>query len=116
MLPSTICIFRHALALDERRVKFLPEHFVGARSAAPHEYTPHTWPRVCVTDLGSNVAGDGEGDGLAFREWECSQRRSTSPPEIKEVWFPGSHADMFVILISFSSFIPVNDCIKQRGR
>ncbi|KAJ7939382.1 hypothetical protein B0H13DRAFT_1850682 [Mycena leptocephala] len=28
-----ICIFRHALALDERRVKFLPEYVAGGGSA-----------------------------------------------------------------------------------
>jgi hypothetical protein len=28
-----ICIFRHALALDERRVKFLPEYVAGGDSA-----------------------------------------------------------------------------------
>jgi hypothetical protein len=32
-----ICIFRHALALDERRVKFLPEYVAGDRSILPLE-------------------------------------------------------------------------------
>lgn len=27
-----ICYFRHALALDERRVKFLPEYVFGGRT------------------------------------------------------------------------------------
>jgi uncharacterized protein (DUF2235 family) len=37
-LPQTVdgmwhvCVFRHALALDERRVKFLPEYANGGRS------------------------------------------------------------------------------------
>ena len=49
MLPMTVdgmrhvCYFRHALALDERRVKFLPEYAYGGsanplkRSANPLE-------------------------------------------------------------------------------
>jgi len=119
LLPLTtescdhICIFRHALALDECRVKFLPEYVFGARSAVPDEYTSHTRPHVHVADGGSSVVGDGEGDGLAFWEWEPPRRRytRTTLPRIKEVWFAGSHADVFVILISFPSFIPVNNCI-----
>lgn len=41
MLPRTIegmkhvCYFRHALALDERRVKFLPEYSYGGRTTPP---------------------------------------------------------------------------------
>ncbi|KIK80672.1 hypothetical protein PAXRUDRAFT_225463 [Paxillus rubicundulus Ve08.2h10] len=32
-----ICYFRHALALDERRVKFLPEYVFGGRSDSTHD-------------------------------------------------------------------------------
>jgi hypothetical protein len=32
---DTICYFRHALALDERRVKFLPEYVCGGESYEP---------------------------------------------------------------------------------
>ena len=32
-----ICFFRHALALDEERVKFLPEYVRGHRSALPED-------------------------------------------------------------------------------
>jgi hypothetical protein len=48
-----VCAFRHALALDELRVKFLPEYANG---------------------------GAGPSDAL----------------NIKEVWFPGCHSDMYV--------------------
>ncbi|KAJ7853065.1 hypothetical protein B0H14DRAFT_2165809, partial [Mycena olivaceomarginata] len=62
LLPLTssahhICIFRHALALDERRVKFLPEYVAGGGSA------------------------------------QQSNSQSASP-DVKEVWFPGTHSDM----------------------
>lgn len=62
-LPETttgmrhVCIFRHALALDELRIKFLPEYANGGRG-------PH---------LDNNTA------------------------DIKEVWFLGSHSDMYVL-------------------
>jgi hypothetical protein len=41
LLPGTIdgmkhvCYFRHALALDERRVKFLPEYAYGGSTTPP---------------------------------------------------------------------------------
>jgi uncharacterized protein (DUF2235 family) len=53
-----VCVFRHALALDERRVKFLPEYVNGGLG-----------PRV---EFGSKHMGD-----------------------VKEVWFSGTHSDMW---------------------
>jgi len=47
MFPGTldgmrhVCFFRHALALDERRVKFLPEYAYGGTSAAPISSAAH---------------------------------------------------------------------------
>lgn len=58
-LPETstgmahVCAFRHALALDELRVKFLPEYANGGGEPGPH-------------------------------------------PQVKEVWFAGSHSDVYV--------------------
>ncbi|KAL0948761.1 hypothetical protein HGRIS_008892 [Hohenbuehelia grisea] len=66
-LPETttgmdhVCAFRHALALDERRVKFLPEYANG---------------------------GDGP---------KPAQREDTDWSGVKEVWFAGSHSDMYVL-------------------
>lgn len=54
---SDVCAFRHALALDESRVKFLPEYANGG-------------------DSGASAVND------------------TSPSNVKEVWFAGSHSDM----------------------
>ncbi len=62
MLPETVtgmnhvCAFRHALALDEKRVKFLPEFANGG---------------------GSPTGG-----------------------HVKEVWFAGSHSDMYVLSLT----------------
>ena len=58
MLPKTVdgmthvCCFRHALALDEKRVKFLPEYAYGG-SSKPSENTIGKWAIIqlviCVT-------------------------------------------------------------------
>ncbi|KAF8554224.1 hypothetical protein OG21DRAFT_1412956 [Imleria badia] len=53
------CHFRHALALDERRVKFIPEYF--------HEMNSQTH--------------DGKSKYIT--------------PDLKEVWFAGSHSDVW---------------------
>jgi hypothetical protein len=46
LLPLTdqgmdhVCYFRHALALDERRVKFIPEYACGGQSAPAEKQAP----------------------------------------------------------------------------
>ncbi|KAF8134268.1 hypothetical protein EV363DRAFT_1160695 [Boletus edulis] len=52
------CHFRHALALDERRVTFMPEYFYEVNS-------------------------------------QMGVGKSMKDPDIKEVWFPGSHSDVW---------------------
>jgi len=53
LLPSTIdgmshvCYFRHALALDERRVKFLPEYSYGG-SASPRLNNSEETPLIPI--------------------------------------------------------------------
>ncbi|KAG2357750.1 hypothetical protein BDR07DRAFT_350634 [Suillus spraguei] len=74
ILPSTdtcdhICYFRHALALDERRVKFLPEYVYGGMSDRPKsQFVPP--PKD-----------------------ECSKEDHVKDT-VKEVWFAGSHSDV----------------------
>ncbi|KAG1769146.1 hypothetical protein EV702DRAFT_978986, partial [Suillus placidus] len=70
ILPSTdtcdhICHFRQGLALDERRVKFLPEYVYGGMSNRPK----------------SQSAQHPKG---IFKE-----------NDVKEVWFAGSHSDVY---------------------
>ena len=102
-----ICIFRHALALDERRVKFQPEYI--------HEGASHTLDEILV-----------HGDDITNTEYMYSILRylfslgwrpvkgqnprlvsQTSDKDatpwakhcnanIKEVWFAGTHSDMSV--------------------
>ncbi|KDR70482.1 hypothetical protein GALMADRAFT_76143, partial [Galerina marginata CBS 339.88] len=77
MLPRTIdgmkhvCYFRHALALDERRVKFLPEYAYGGEAkppanspAPPMGNPPHTlevWFAGTHSDIGG---GNAENSGM----------------------------------------------------
>lgn len=73
MLPRTVdccdhvCYFRHALALDELRVKFLPEYV--------HQGASHT------------------GHEDHFSRGPTGNRRKCTA-NIKEVWFSGSHSDV----------------------
>ena len=79
VLPGTtdgmthVCYFRHALALDERRVKFLPEYARGGTTLDPN--TPLEEPQESDDDVRRNGRG-------------------TTPPPTLEVWFAGSHSDM----------------------
>src|SRR6188768_644951 len=102
MLPGTIdgmkhvCYFRHALALDERRVKFLPEYAYGGKT---------THGKNATTDAPSAVK-------LPDKEHPPSDNIPVSPikkkaggiPKAKkkdivkhehtlEVWFAGTHSD-----------------------
>jgi uncharacterized protein (DUF2235 family) len=70
-LPETtkgmrhVCTFRHALALDERRIKFLPEYVNGGLGPTANDEAP-----------------------------------LSASNDVKEVWFAGSHSDMYVDIIS----------------
>lgn len=73
-LPGTtdgmkhVTFFRHALALDERRVKFLPEYAHEGSSLPPNE---------------------------AERDKELKDRDPLNIlAHTKEVWFAGTHSDM----------------------
>ena len=71
-INDDICYFRHALAMDERRVKFLPEYVRGGASIGPRG------------GLGEVRRSGWNGEGSAG-------------PRVKEVWFAGCHSDMCVV-------------------
>ena len=88
MLPRTIdgmkhvCYFRHALALDERRDKFLPVYAYGGTTEGPAELdyknpSPAP-PRSLESELEIRSLGNTPVD----------------PPQTIEVWFAGTHSDM----------------------
>lgn len=68
--------FRHALALDERRVKFLPEYVHEGLSHRPDE--------------------------SPFQGQEGPERCSA---DIKEVWFAGTHSDVYVCSLATSTIV-----------
>ena len=86
MLPHTVdgmkhvCYFRHALALDERRVKFLPEYAYGGSvkpSANPEKDKAFAGRRGGL-ESGGSAAGNS----------------ASNHPHTLEVWFAGTHSDM----------------------
>ena len=85
------CHFRHALALDELRVKFMPEYFNEMNSQTndvrskyivnsdEHVVSPTSERREStVSDSGTDLSGG----------------KNSKNSEIKEVWFAGSHSDV----------------------
>lgn len=88
--PEHICFFRHALALDERRVKFLPEYARGGVLLKEGG---------CQEEL-SNKCNEGLPQGVILgvsqgRETEASKETEIPlSPRVKETWFTGTHSDM----------------------
>ncbi|KIM35804.1 hypothetical protein M413DRAFT_14372 [Hebeloma cylindrosporum] len=89
MLPRTIdgmkhvCYFRHALALDERRVKFLPEYAYGGKAKDTNASTTNYEPSDDIQHTDSDKA-------IAVRRMRPTGKR----PHTKEVWFAGTHSDI----------------------
>lgn len=79
-----VCVFRHALALDERRVKFLPEYVCGgnALNESFASYRPN----------GEATANDQNTVDADVRKKETLNPFAV--PHTKEVWFAGTHSDM----------------------
>ncbi|KAG8769354.1 hypothetical protein FRC12_005007 [Ceratobasidium sp. 428] len=69
--------FRHALALDERRVKFVPEHI-------KHKYD-------LVEDPTTEEPEDPTSGAV---EWVSPEEEAKGNVSVKEVWFAGAHSDI----------------------
>lgn len=83
------CHSRHALALDELRVKFMPEYFYEVNSQTDDGNSKYivTSPDVeCIASPTIERRGSTMSDDL----WG----RKSKSTDIKEVWFPGSHSDV----------------------
>jgi len=118
MLPGTIdgmkhvCYFRHALALDERRVKYLPEYAYGGTTkpseklgeevASPVDPQPPCDDKDSPTgEADSPTANNEPSDQILSTDNESLDAQSTSKikstenrPHTVEVWFAGTHSDM----------------------
>jgi hypothetical protein len=113
ILPRTIdgmkhvCYFRHALALDERRVKFQPEYAYGGLATKPEDRNTPTVgggldrENVLLPESeDSPIANNGSPDTAPSTTNETvvnHPRVKKDPmerPQIMEVWFAGTHSDM----------------------
>ena len=111
MLPGTIdgmkhvCYFRHALALDERRVKFLPEYAYGGTSTssvATVDPEPSQEDNPPTGNTDGPIANNEQSNDSAHIDKEAiDENRSATKvkstgrrPHTLEVWFAGTHSDM----------------------
>jgi len=110
-----ICFFRHALALDERHVKFLPEYIHGGESVVqkgiPNRSRNDPSRGVVPNHLGKTLSqaklrrGDGASMTIEIGRESASKvkqdhhtsEEETVQPCMKEVWFAGSHSDVYVL-------------------
>ncbi|KAE9400501.1 WD40 repeat-like protein [Gymnopus androsaceus JB14] len=86
-----VCYFRHALALDERRVRFLPEYAYGGASLDPKSKPKNT--SVLTTSQVNEPPSDMGGPNVMDTKKQMSSLSSTTP-QTKEVWFAGVHSDI----------------------
>jgi hypothetical protein len=115
MLPGTVegmnhvCYFRHALALDERRVKFLPEYAYGGTTLPPPSVLTEKGTNTSLANHEPNRKNNppnGDGNSTTAKnelsedilptdnEAKDDQARMKSTPHTMEVWFAGTHSDM----------------------
>ena len=133
------CHIRHALALDECRVKFMPEYSFEMNSPDLQNSVGDGQPKSCGAETSNEngsrrpdepemvtytmnattSAGDFRDSGfvdVAFDEWDklsattpraqrnaipcaqssCDGHTDQRAADIKEVWFAGSHSDVYV--------------------
>ncbi|KDR76655.1 hypothetical protein GALMADRAFT_139557 [Galerina marginata CBS 339.88] len=119
MFPRTIdgmkhvCYFRHALALDERRVKFLPEYANGGSGPPPPakseemgcspidqsamEETKHS---PTFNEEGTSFEDTAASNAAPARDFgvvggsQIEEKSTEAPPQTLEVWFAGTHSDI----------------------
>ncbi|KAL0571887.1 hypothetical protein V5O48_010077 [Marasmius crinis-equi] len=70
-----VCYFRHALALDERRVKFLPEYAQGGAGPVPVPEDEENFKKGAMPPYNPDTT----------KSKMC---------RVKEVWFAGTHSDI----------------------
>ena len=105
MLPRTVdgmkhvCFFRHALALDERRVKFLPEYAYGGSATCekPDDKNPssvHHGSSEKGNDPSTMNEGETKKDISTCDDSRGMNKVTVKHPHTLEVWFAGTHSDM----------------------
>lgn len=94
-LPKTrtadhVCVARHALALDERRVKFAPEFLQTTRLDNINTTAVNAVPPTCVTSTESKRKENVQ----RMSEVSARRTRAVLHQRVKEVWFVGCHSDV----------------------
>ncbi|KAG8214237.1 hypothetical protein J3R82DRAFT_11045 [Butyriboletus roseoflavus] len=86
-LPSAAdgCYFRHALALDELRVKFMPEYAHEMNSQTNKGKSKYIVPSPDAERAATSASDDGS---------SFSAAKYNRTADIKEVWFAGTHSDV----------------------
>jgi len=79
-----VCYFRHALALDERRVKFLPEYAYGGSTKPASTSKGNKNTGEVESRAKSQLSGTNSKGGMEL----------AGEPQTLEIWFPGTHSDM----------------------
>ncbi|KAF9236344.1 hypothetical protein BU15DRAFT_50177, partial [Melanogaster broomeanus] len=106
------CHFRHALALDERRVKFMPEYFHEMNTITTIKMSNDRrktskylrYDKRKADCARKSKATDGEKSEVT--DVENFQAIDVNPyANIKEVWFAGSHSDVYVFTQSFRNCV-----------
>ena len=89
---SHACHFRHALALDERRVELIPDYICQMNTRTDDVKSKYT---VTIADVDhvASPANEGPESTASDVGTDSSDGRKTRTTEIKEVWFAGSHSD-----------------------
>ena len=94
-----VCYFRHALALDERRVKFLPEYAYGGASKDPPELDKKISSPASLRSSESEFQKASGNTPPTSNEnevdrFQTSKESRGDRPQTLEVWFVGTHSDM----------------------
>ncbi|THV02718.1 WD40 repeat-like protein [Dendrothele bispora CBS 962.96] len=97
--------FRHALALDERRVKFLPEYSNGGRGPEDGSNTKEVWFAGSHSDIGGgndyNLKSDHFGPALRWMSYEaisCGLKMESYRGEWKPIKFNESLTGFWKVL------------------
>ncbi|KJA23408.1 hypothetical protein HYPSUDRAFT_39890 [Hypholoma sublateritium FD-334 SS-4] len=107
MLPGTVdgmrhvCYFRHALALDERRVKFLPEYAYGGLASKPLYKAmnleikhPFRWMFSKPWSNRRNQDTETSTNPSISPQDTMKNEANGGSPQTLEVWFAGTHSDI----------------------
>jgi uncharacterized protein (DUF2235 family) len=84
--------FRHALALDERRVKFLPEYAYGGVTEKPQSEEQSVKSRSKPSQTKETEKTPAQAN--TSEPTTPAPQLDAPKGDVKEVWFAGTHSDM----------------------